>query len=106
WALPTETAMALKATDAEHAADAGHEPAPSFAPAPSSPAGAREYKLLSSRDKYFGGLFDLARLEEALNHYARQGWVAKDISLPHVKGFSGVLEEAVVVLLERCKEGT
>src|SRR5438105_9294948 len=65
WALPTETAMALKATDAEHAA--GHEPAPSFVPAQPSPAGAREYKILSSRDKYFGGLFDLARLEEALN---------------------------------------
>jgi len=106
WALPTETAMALKATDAEHVADVGHEPTPAFAPAPSSPSGTREYKLLTSRDKYFGGLFDMGRLEEAINHYARQGWVAKDISLPHLKGFSGALEETVVVLLERCKEGT
>ena len=106
WALPTETATALKTADTPHAADAGHEPSSSFAAAPPSSAGAREYKLLTSRDKYFGGLFDLARLEEALNLYARQGWVAKSMSLPHVKGFSGALEETVVVLLERCKEGT
>ncbi len=64
-------------------------------------AGAREYKLLTSRDRYFDNKFDLARLEEALNHYARQGWVARSMSTPHVKGFTGVVEEVIVVLLER-----
>ena len=65
----------------------------------------REYKLLTPKDKFFDGKFELSRLEEALNHYARHGWVAKALSTPHVKGFSGVFEEGVVVLLERCKEG-
>ena len=49
----------------------------------------------------FEGKFDLARLEEALNHYARQGWVARSMIIPHLKAFTGVLEEVIVVLLER-----
>jgi len=40
-------------------------------------------------------------LEEALNHFARQGWIAKSISIPHFKGYTGAMEEVFVVLLER-----
>ena len=47
---------------------------------------------------------DLARLEDALNHYARLGWTAKAMSIPHFKGYSGAMEEMIVVLLERCHE--
>src|SRR4051794_37561519 len=63
--------------------------------------GHKEYKLLTPKDKVFDGKFDLGRLEEALNYYARQGWVVKAMSTPHVKGFTGVLQEEFVVLLER-----
>jgi ribosomal protein S27E len=107
WAVPTEsTTMVAPTTPVEVETPAtGAESGSSFAPVSStSPAPAREYKLLSSRDKYFDGKFDLARLEEALNHYARLGWVAKSMSVPHFKGYSGALEEVVVVLLERCDE--
>ncbi len=106
WAVPTETAMALKA-ETDHAAHA-HAPEPQAAPtfvAVAPPAGAREYKILTPRDKFFDGKFDLSRLEEALNHFSRQGWVAKSMLTPHIKGFTGALEETIVVLLERCKEG-
>jgi hypothetical protein len=61
----------------------------------------KEYKLLTSRDKLFEGKFDLARLEEAINHLARQGWTAKSMCLPHLKNFQGAMQEEVVVLLER-----
>ena len=107
WAVPTETAMALK-LEADHPADTAPAPLPSsaVAEASSSPTGGREYKLLTSRDKAFEGRFDLPRLEEALNQYARQGWVAKAMSVPHLKGFSGALEEVIVILLERSKEAT
>jgi hypothetical protein len=105
WALPTETANALK-LEGEHPAETIPASSSSFAPAASAPAGPREYKLLTSRDKAFEGRFDLPRLEEALNQYARQGWVAKAMSTPHLKGFTGALEEVVVVLLERCKDAT
>jgi hypothetical protein len=66
-----------------------------------STTGSYEYKLLTPRDKFFDGRFDLVRLEEALNHYGRQGWSVKAMSTPHVKGFSGALEEFIVVVLER-----
>jgi hypothetical protein len=75
------------------------------AAAPIQAAG-REYKLLTSRDRYFDGKFDLGRMEEALNHFGRLGWVAKSMVIPHLKGYSGALEEVIVVLLERCAEPT
>ncbi len=106
WALPTEAAMALKA-ETDHATH-DHAPEPQAASAfvaVTPPAGAREYKILTPRDKFFDGKFDLGRLEEALNHFSRQGWVAKSMLTPHIKGFTGALEETIVVLLERCKEG-
>lgn len=106
WALPTETAAKIAAED-HAAAPAGHaEASPSFAPAAATPGAAREYKLLTSRDKIFDGKFDLARLEEALNHYGRQGWSAKAMSVPHFKNFTGAMEEVVVVVLERCREAS
>jgi hypothetical protein len=61
----------------------------------------KEYKLLTSRDKVFEGKFDMARLEEAINHLAKQGWVAKSMCLPHMKNFQGAMQEEVVVLMER-----
>ena len=109
WALPTEAAAALK-VESDRAADvpqapAAPPPSSSFVPVSPTPAGTREYKLLTPRDKIFDGRFDLTRLEEALNHFARQGWVAKSMLTPHVKGYSGTLEETIVVLLERSRDG-
>jgi hypothetical protein len=36
-----------------------------------------------------------------LNNFARQGWVVKAMSNPHLKDFGGGTKEEVVVLLER-----
>ncbi len=88
-------------------AEAGAEPAPhdhaeaahAFEAHHSTPF--KEYKVLWSRDKLFEGKFDVARLEEALNFLARQGWVVKAMSNPHLKDFGGGMKEEVVVLLER-----
>lgn len=77
---------------------------PSAAPSPGvAPRGGacKEYKLLSSRDKIFEGKFELPRMEEILNQMAREGWTAKSMCLPHTKNFQGVVQEEVVVLLER-----
>lgn len=100
WSLPTDPAAALKG-DNPPEANPRPETGPVFVAAEPSPSGAREYKLLTAKDKIFEGKFDLARLEEALNHYARQGWVVKAVTTPHVKGFTGLNEETLVVLLER-----
>jgi hypothetical protein len=99
WTLSTEAGVALKA-EATVEPDNQSAPSPSFVPAGAAPE-AHEYKVLTPKDKYFDGKFDLARLEEALNHFGRQGWTVKSMSTPHVKGFTGALEETIVVLLER-----
>jgi hypothetical protein len=99
WSLSTEVGVAL------HAEAVPDRPAASesssFAPATESSSSVREYKLLTPKDKYFDGKFELGRLEDALNHYGRQGWIVKAMSTPHVKGFSGAPEEWIVVVLER-----
>jgi Domain of unknown function (DUF4177) len=61
----------------------------------------KRYKILTSKDKFFGNTFDLARLEDALNHYASQGWVVRSMATPHIAGFSGGAKEELVILLER-----
>jgi hypothetical protein len=104
WSVPAESAAILKGEPV--AADAGEsgkrvEPGPAFVAVEPGQAVAREYKLLTPRDKIFDGKFDIARLEEALNHFGRQGWTVKAMSTPHVKNFTGVLEEMIVVVLER-----
>jgi hypothetical protein len=99
WTLSTEVGGALKA-EATVEPDKEGAPSPAFVPAATSPE-VHEYKVFTAKDKYFDGKFDLARLEEALNHFGRQGWSVKSMSTPHVKGFSGALEETIVVLLER-----
>jgi hypothetical protein len=95
WTLSTETGVALNA-EATIEPDNQSATSPGFVS-----AGTHQYKVLTPKDKYFDGKFDLARLEEALNHFGRQGWTVKSMSTPHVKGFSGGLEETIVVLLER-----
>jgi len=61
----------------------------------------KQYRLLTPKDKYFEGKFDLDRLEQALNHFARQGWVLKGMATPLVAGFSGGDKEILVIVLER-----
>jgi hypothetical protein len=67
-------------------------------------AGTRQYKVLTPKDKWFENKFDLARLEEALNFYAKQGWVVRSMATPQIAGFSGGLKEELVILLERSIE--
>lgn len=103
WVVSTEPAGAVATTAAEPErppADPGRVPVTATADGAASTAG-REYKLLTSRDRIFDGKFDLARMEEAINQYARQGWAARGMIAPHLKNFSGAVEEVIVVLLER-----
>jgi hypothetical protein len=100
WAVAHDTSDNLKApVEPEPAAQESGEATAMFVA--QEPTGTKEYKLLTPRDKVFEGKFDLGRLEEALNYYAREGWVAKAMSTPHVKGFTGAMVEELVVLLER-----
>ncbi len=33
-----------------------------------------QYKVLTQKDRYFGGKFDPMKLENAMNSYAQEGW--------------------------------
>jgi hypothetical protein len=72
------------------------EPVPAF----TRVEGAKEYKVLTQRDKWFGGKFDPERFEAALNFFAGHGWIVRSMVSGNVAGFSGNREE-VLVLLER-----
>jgi hypothetical protein len=99
---PTGTAAAVHDHDHDHEHDPGHgETSPAFTSSQLSEPVSRQYKVLTQKDKWFEGKFDLGRLEEALNHYARQGWVVRSMATPHITGFSGGTREELVILLER-----
>ena len=100
WSLSTETGVTLQA-EARPDPVPGQPASSAQVDEPSAPREVRQYKLLTSKDKYFDGRFDLTRLEEAMNHFAKQGWTVKAMTLPHIKGYGGVTEETVVVLLEK-----
>jgi hypothetical protein len=111
WAVPTEAAIAVAAmpSGAEirtRAAVAEPDYGSVRGEAVPKPVAAREYKLLSSRDKCFEGKFDLARMEDVLNQLARLGWAARSMTTSHVKGYTGALEEVIIILLERGSDGS
>jgi len=103
WSAP-----AVVTAGPEHDHHHDHDPdeaASAFTASPAAPPApapeARQYKILTPKDKYFDNKFDLTRLEDALNHYAKQGWVVRSMATPHITGFSGGAREELVILLER-----
>ena len=99
WPATSPRASSELEPEPEHGPAEGDEAAHAFETHQST--GHKEYKVICSRDKMFEGKFDVARLEETFNHFARQGWVVKAMSNPHLKDFGGGTKEEVVVLLER-----
>jgi len=101
WAVATDDPPDLLKAKVEADAGPSEHAEAAHAFEAHSPAGFKEYKVLWSRDKLFEGKFDVTRLEDALNYFARQGWVVKAMSTPHLKDSGGGTKEEVVVLLER-----
>ena len=76
-------------------------------PAPPGPpkkaARMREYKVLTQRDKAFGGEFSLEKLEPAINAYAAQGWLVVSVTKIAVPAGSGTAREELIVVMGRDK---
>jgi hypothetical protein len=70
--------------------------------APAAPivevANPKVYKVLTQRDKWFGGKFDAERLEAAINFHARQGWVVRSMTAGAIAGSSNNRDELLVLL--------
>lgn len=56
------------------------------------------YKVLTQKDRFFGGKFDPERLEEALNAYAAEGWKVTGIATADIASWGGSRQELVVVM--------
>jgi len=61
-----------------------------------------EYKVLTERDSRFGGAFDEAALEGALNSYASEGWRVVTGFL--VSSLWKSPKSEIMIVLERCSE--
>jgi len=59
----------------------------------------REYKVLTQKDRWFGGKFDPEKLEAAMNGYASEGWQVISVATASIPStFSGNREEMIIVL--------
>ncbi len=61
----------------------------------------KQYKVLSQKDKWFSGKFDPAKLEDAINSYAQQGWSVKAAFTAEIPGLLGGAREEAIIILER-----
>ena len=73
-------------------------------PAP-PPAGAITYKVLTQRDDWFKAAFTPARLEEAINAHAAEGWRVVGVATTDVGSmtgsFTGHGRQEMIVFLEK-----
>ena len=62
----------------------------------------KEYKVLTQRDKFFGGKFDPVKLETVINSYAAEGWAVISMATASVIALGGERDE-IIIILEREK---
>lgn len=62
----------------------------------------KEYKVLTQRDKFFGGKFDPVKLETIINSYATEGWTVISMATASVIALGGERDE-IIIILEREK---
>jgi Domain of unknown function (DUF4177) len=58
----------------------------------------KEYKVLTQKDRFFGGKFDPERLEKAINSYATEGWSVVSVATASIPSLTGTREEMIVVM--------
>lgn len=58
----------------------------------------KQYKILTQKDRVFGGKFDPERLEKAINSYVPEGWQVRAVTTATFPGFGSNREEMIVVL--------
>lgn len=61
----------------------------------------KEYKVMSQKDKWHSGKFDPAKLEKALNIYAKEGWRVIAVTTAKVPAMLNSGREEFLAVLER-----
>jgi hypothetical protein len=59
-----------------------------------------QYKVMTQKDRLFGGKFNPERVEQALNSMAAEGWRVNSIATATFPSLGGGREE-LVILMER-----
>ena len=58
----------------------------------------KEYKVLTQKDRFFGGKFDPEKLELAMNSYAAEGWEVLAVATAEIPSLGRSREELITVL--------
>ena len=58
----------------------------------------KKYKILTQKDRVFGGKFDPEKLEKAINSYVPEGWQVRAVTTATFPGFGSNREEMIVIL--------
>jgi hypothetical protein len=58
----------------------------------------KEYKVLTQKDRFFGGKFDPEKLEAAINSYASEDWRVISMATANIPSFTGSREELIIIL--------
>jgi hypothetical protein len=59
----------------------------------------KQYKVMTQKDRFFSGTFDLEKLEAAMNSYASEGWEFKGVATP----VFGAPNKGILIIFERDK---
>lgn len=62
------------------------------------PSSMMEYKVLTQKDRFFGGKFDPEKLEKAINSYAAEGWSVVSVATASIPSMTGTREEMIIVM--------
>lgn len=57
-----------------------------------------EYKVMTQKDRWFGGKFDPMKLDQALNSYAGEGWRVVASTTAAFPTLTGSRDEMIVIL--------
>lgn len=58
----------------------------------------KQYKVMTQKDRFFGGKFDPEKLEAAINAYAEQGWRVVSTATASIAGFGSSREEMIIIM--------
>lgn len=61
----------------------------------------KQYRVLTQKDRVFGGKFDPQKLETALNSYASEGWEVRATATADIATAFGKDRQEMIIVLER-----
>jgi hypothetical protein len=61
----------------------------------------KQYRVLTQKDRVFGGKFDPQKLEAALNSYASEGWEVRGATTADIATSFGKDRQEMIIILER-----